>query len=154
MSILSENSCHFVNLLSFASSSFFLSLRKITWLNSQQPKTRVHVEHLGLFPHVFGLLKVQRLISFFEGKFKKGVYSNMDSITVHMVFHLEFPPLIYQSFMVSSLVPWSIHPCLCPACSAAVDLYFQKRSTSRSNFCDGPRQPYLRVPIQISYFSL
>ena len=43
--ILSENSCHFVNLLSFASSSFFLSLRKITWLNSQQPKTRGHVEH-------------------------------------------------------------------------------------------------------------
>ena len=27
---LSENSCHFVNLLSFASSSFFLSIRKIT----------------------------------------------------------------------------------------------------------------------------
>ena len=38
--ILSENNCHFVTLLSFASSSFFLSLRKITWLNSQQPKTR------------------------------------------------------------------------------------------------------------------
>ena len=33
--IVSENSCHFVNLPSFASSSFFLSLRKITWLNSQ-----------------------------------------------------------------------------------------------------------------------
>ena len=32
---LSENSCHFVNLLTFASSYFFLSLRKITWLNSQ-----------------------------------------------------------------------------------------------------------------------
>ena len=32
--ILSENSCHFVNLLIFANSSFFLSLRKITWLNS------------------------------------------------------------------------------------------------------------------------
>ena len=44
--ILSENSCHFVNLLSFASSSFFLSMRKITWLNSQQPKTRGHIEHL------------------------------------------------------------------------------------------------------------
>ena len=43
--ILSENSCHFVNLHSFASSSFFLSLRKITWLNSQQPKSRGHVEH-------------------------------------------------------------------------------------------------------------
>ena len=44
--ILSANSCKFVNLLSFASSSFFLSMRKITWLNSQQPKTRAHVEHL------------------------------------------------------------------------------------------------------------
>ena len=43
--ILSENSCHFMNLLDFASSSFILSLRKITWLNSQQPKSRGHVEH-------------------------------------------------------------------------------------------------------------
>ena len=39
--------CHFVNLFIFASSSFFLSLRKITWLNSQQPKTRGHEEHHG-----------------------------------------------------------------------------------------------------------
>jgi hypothetical protein len=29
-SVVSENSCHFVNLHSFASSSFFLSMRKIT----------------------------------------------------------------------------------------------------------------------------
>ena len=43
--IFSENSCHFVNMLSFASTSFFLSLRKITWLNLQQPKTRGHVDH-------------------------------------------------------------------------------------------------------------
>ena len=43
---MSENSCHFVNLFSFASSSFFLNTRKITWLNSQQPKTRGHVEQL------------------------------------------------------------------------------------------------------------
>ena len=42
---MSKNSCHFVNLLSFASSSFFLSMKKITWLNSQQPKTREHVDH-------------------------------------------------------------------------------------------------------------
>ena len=45
--VLSQNNCHFVNLPSFASSSFFLSLRKIKWLNSQQPKTRKHVEHLA-----------------------------------------------------------------------------------------------------------
>ena len=45
--ILSENSCHFVISFSFASSSFFLSMRKITWLNFQQPKTRAHVEHLN-----------------------------------------------------------------------------------------------------------
>jgi hypothetical protein len=43
--ILSENSCHFVNLLNFASSCFFLSFRKITWVNSQQSKTREHVEY-------------------------------------------------------------------------------------------------------------
>ena len=42
--ILSENSCHFVNLPSYASSSFFLNLRKIKWLNLQQLKTRGHVE--------------------------------------------------------------------------------------------------------------
>ena len=45
--ILSENN-HFVYLLSFARSSFFLSMRKITWLNSQQPKTRANIEHLGM----------------------------------------------------------------------------------------------------------
>ena len=44
--ILSENSCHFVDLFSFAINSFSLSMRKIMWLNSQQPKTRGHVEHL------------------------------------------------------------------------------------------------------------
>ena len=31
----------------FASSSFFLSMRKITWLNFQQPKIRGHVEDLS-----------------------------------------------------------------------------------------------------------
>ena len=45
--ILSENSCHFVNLPSFARSFFFLSLRKITRLNSQQPKTSGHVKNVG-----------------------------------------------------------------------------------------------------------
>ena len=39
------NSCHFVNLLSFASKSFFLSMRKIIWFNSQKPKNWGHVEH-------------------------------------------------------------------------------------------------------------
>ena len=43
---LTENGCHFVSLLSFASRYFFLSLRKTTWLNSQQPKSRGHVEKL------------------------------------------------------------------------------------------------------------
>ena len=52
--VLSENICHFVNLLSFASSSFFLSMRKIMWLNSQQPKTRRHVEHpIMMFEFMF-----------------------------------------------------------------------------------------------------
>ena len=73
--ILSENSCHFVNLLSFARSSFFLSMRKITWLNSQQPKTRGCVEHLGYYrinrkesnsdrcrsPEVFYLTSINRI---------------------------------------------------------------------------------------------
>ena len=45
---LSENGCHFVNLLSFASSSFFLSLRKIMWLNSQQQQTTTDVVDLNL----------------------------------------------------------------------------------------------------------
>ena len=43
--ILSENSCHYVNVPLFTSSSFFLSLRKITWLNFRQPKTKGYVEH-------------------------------------------------------------------------------------------------------------
>ena len=39
--ILSENSCHFVNFLSFASSSFFLSMRKIGVLvNLSIPKLK------------------------------------------------------------------------------------------------------------------
>ena len=44
MIILSENNCHSVNFFSFASSSFFLRMRKITWLNSQQLKTRPHLD--------------------------------------------------------------------------------------------------------------
>ena len=43
--ILSENISHIVNSLSILSSSFILSMWKITWLNSQQPKTKGHVEH-------------------------------------------------------------------------------------------------------------
>ena len=35
-----------MNLLSFKSSSFFFSMRKITWLISQLPKTRAHVDIL------------------------------------------------------------------------------------------------------------
>ena len=46
--ISSENKSHFVKMLSFASSFFFFSMRKITWLNSQQPNTRGHVEHRNL----------------------------------------------------------------------------------------------------------
>ena len=62
--ILSESSCHFVNLVSFSSSSFFLSIRKITWLNSHQPKTRGYVEHLnfilGVLPFFLYDLPFQR----------------------------------------------------------------------------------------------
>ena len=46
--IVSGNNCHFFNLLCFASSSFFISLTKITWLDPQQPKTWGHVEHLSI----------------------------------------------------------------------------------------------------------
>ena len=42
--VLSENRCHFVNLLSFASSYIFLSLRKLTWLNSQDVHLRTQNE--------------------------------------------------------------------------------------------------------------
>ena len=59
----------------FESSSFFLSMRKITWLNSQQPKTRGRVEHLGYYrinrkesnsdhcrsPEVFYLTSINRI---------------------------------------------------------------------------------------------
>ena len=40
-----------------SASSFFLSWRKITWINSQKPKTRGHVEHLSLYKskHEFDL---------------------------------------------------------------------------------------------------
>ena len=59
---MTENSCHFVNLFSFGSSSFFLSLRKITWLNSQQPKTRGHVEHLGAHEIDFVKLSSKQIV--------------------------------------------------------------------------------------------
>ena len=42
--VLSENRCHFVNLLSFASSYFFISLK--SKLVIKQPKARVNVDHL------------------------------------------------------------------------------------------------------------
>ena len=47
--ILSLNSCRFVNSLSIANSCFCLSMWKITWLNSQQPEAKGHVEHQRLF---------------------------------------------------------------------------------------------------------
>ena len=71
--ILSENSCHFVNLLSFASSSFFLSLRKIMCLNSQQPKTRGHAEHGTLALKYFATVKkfkIQMLYKMYKLDFK------------------------------------------------------------------------------------
>ena len=45
--VLSENRCHFVNLLSFASSYIFLSLRKVMWLNSQDFHLRTQNEELS-----------------------------------------------------------------------------------------------------------
>ena len=51
----------FVNFLSFASSSFLLSLRKITWLNSQQPETRGHVEHLRLLTIIICVRSYQEI---------------------------------------------------------------------------------------------
>ena len=47
--VLSENRCHFVNLLSFASSYIFLSLRKIMWLNSQDFHLRTQNEEPRFF---------------------------------------------------------------------------------------------------------
>ena len=44
---LSEKWCRFVNLLSFASSYFFLSLRKIMWPNSQDFLLRTQNEALS-----------------------------------------------------------------------------------------------------------
>ena len=46
--VLSENRCHFVSLQSFAINYFFLSLRKITWLNSQDFLLRTQNEALRL----------------------------------------------------------------------------------------------------------
>ena len=47
---LSENTCHFVNLLRFTSVClFFLSLRYITRSNSLHSKSREQVEYLALF---------------------------------------------------------------------------------------------------------
>ena len=67
---LSENGCHFVNLLSFASSTFFLSLRKIMWLNLQQPKTRGHVEHWAPSSDVISLEFFSLKNSIFSHKIK------------------------------------------------------------------------------------
>ena len=50
--ILNENSCHlWICSALQAVLSFFLSMRNITWLNSQQPKTKAHVEDLGGVSH-------------------------------------------------------------------------------------------------------
>ena len=45
--VLSENSCHFVTFLSFASTYFFISLRKIMWLNSHDFVLRTQHEALS-----------------------------------------------------------------------------------------------------------
>ena len=59
--ILSEYSCHFLNLLIFASNSFFLSMRKIMWLNYQHSTARGYVEHLRYFKMLTGSFGLNNL---------------------------------------------------------------------------------------------
>ena len=59
---LSEKWCRFVNLLSFASSYFFLSLRKIMWPNSQDFLLRTQNEAPGLKGFLFYEMEECRLV--------------------------------------------------------------------------------------------
>ena len=61
--VLSENRCRFVNLFCFSSSYIFLSLRKITWLNSQDFHVRTQNEELGQSLRFIITGLVQRSIS-------------------------------------------------------------------------------------------
>ena len=81
---LIENGCHFVNLLSFASSFFYLSLRKIKRHNSQQPKTSRHVEYLNIesLRPIENGFKLKRRYRFVAGKslvsnFNKAGHTNV-----------------------------------------------------------------------------
>jgi hypothetical protein len=90
--ILSENSCHFVNLLSFEGSSFFLSMRKIMW----QPKTRGHVEHPTDLSLMKGIIKntFLKIFIFFSKITVKGMgpypISNLWECETPMIFLLGF----------------------------------------------------------------
>ena len=88
--ILSESS-HFVHLISFARSSFFLSMKKITWLNSQQHKTRGHVEDLCWW---------------WRWKFKK----KMSKITNNSLGKSKFIPLNISPYCAK----YSLWPLTCP----------------------------------------
>ena len=57
---LIENGCHFV----ISKQLFFFSLRKITWFNSQQPKTRGHVEQRSVCTKKLINIKVRDMSSF------------------------------------------------------------------------------------------
>ena len=109
--ILSKKSCHFVNLLSFASISFFLSLRKITRLNSQQPKTRGHVEHLYvvlqlLRSEFLRILEIWRILEMLQEKTDDFSYSYIFSINVSLKKSLVFinkPWVEHQSYIFQVL---------------------------------------------------
>ena len=100
--ILSENDCHFLNFLIFARSSFFLSMRKITWLNCQ-PKTRPHVEDLCYF-HKFKLMfplllnidwKYQLKLQ--KDDFQSFLWKNIDNRSVGLQSHRRFNALFYTT---------------------------------------------------------
>ena len=86
--ILTGNICHFVNFLRSASSSFFLSLRKITWINLKQPKTSRHVEHLNsecLRP-IQNDFKLKRRYRFVAGKSLVSNFNKSDHTNVPDLF--------------------------------------------------------------------
>ena len=95
----SSNGCHFVNLLSFASRSFFLSLRKITWLNCIHSKTRGHVEYIPISSYF--LIKPQKIAKISQLLLR--LLSKHQSFVAFLgTMHFTNPQIVRQSTFVPS----------------------------------------------------
>ena len=101
--VLSENRCHSMNLLSFASSFIFLSLRKITWLNSQDFHLRTQNEEhsdCGLLSLASNTPGLNHVFFFYSSSFLNENTFWIELKVLHILYCLEFYVLLDVTIII------------------------------------------------------